>query len=131
MAVTVSPASVLVCDNNSIIVSSEIKGFPLQLIDMYENSLCSILFHLLVAGGRWFIVMLSPVSSANCCNSFFHSRFLTPFDPPPSDVIRISCLLGYSIFPSLFHHRLIDSTANEAVSWSRPTLINPVFFMTS
>jgi len=35
---------------------------------------CSILFHLLVPGGKWQTVMRSPIVSANCCNATFHKR---------------------------------------------------------
>src|SRR5712692_8829919 len=41
---------------------------------MAENSRCSILFHLLVPGGKWHTAISSPVSSASFCNSIFHSR---------------------------------------------------------
>src|SRR4051795_794370 len=115
-AVTVSPCCVVVCDRSSMIVSSEVKGFPRQLMEMWENNRCSILFHLEVAGGRWFTVMDSPVSFASCCSSFFHSRLRTPLEPPPSEVMRSRVFFGYSALPTLFHHRLMDSTANEAVS---------------
>jgi hypothetical protein len=34
---------------------------------MKENKQCSILFHLLVPGGKWQTEICSPVSSASCC----------------------------------------------------------------
>src|SRR5439155_20537062 len=35
--------------------------------------------------------------------------------------MRSCSLVGYSSLPMLFHHRLILSTANSAVSWSMPS----------
>src|SRR3954466_1855738 len=96
-----------------MIISSEVKGFPRQLMEMWENNRCSILFHLEVAGGRWFTVMESPASFASCCSSFFHSRLRTPLEPPPSEVMRRHVFFGYSALPTLFHHRLMDSTAKK------------------
>jgi hypothetical protein len=54
---------------------------------MKENSGCSILFHLLVPGGKWQTVMESSVSSARFCNSNFHNRKRGPLLPPASAVI--------------------------------------------
>src|ERR1039458_8908158 len=42
---------------------------------MNENSRCSILFHLLVPGGKWQIDISSPVSSASFCNSSFPKTY--------------------------------------------------------
>src|SRR5271170_5633659 len=99
-----------------MMVSSETSGFPFQLMEIYENKRCSILFHLLVAGGRCATVTARPVSSAKACSSFFHKRFLTPLEPPPSEVMRSSVLPGYKAWPIVRHQRRIDSTANAAVS---------------
>src|SRR3981189_1188959 len=54
---------------------------------MKEKSRCSILFHLLVPGGKWLTTILRPSSLANFCNSRFHSRTREPLLPPPSAVI--------------------------------------------
>src|SRR3954467_13413092 len=86
-AVTVSPCCVVVCDRSSMIISSEVKGFPRQLMRMWENNRYSILFHLEVAGGRWLTVMESPASFASCWGYFFHSRLRTPLASPPLEVI--------------------------------------------
>ena len=51
---------------------------------MCENSRCSILFHLLVPGGKWQTVTSRPVSSANPWSSTFQSRTRDPLLPPPS-----------------------------------------------
>src|SRR5271155_526195 len=112
IAWTVNPCLVVVWLRSSIIVSRDVKGFARQLMEIKEKSLCSILFHLLVAGGRWVTVIVNPVSVANRCNSLFHNLFLTPFEPPPSLVMRSSVCLGYSFLPIVCHHLLIDSTAN-------------------
>ena len=49
---------------------------------MWENSRCSILFHLEVPGGMWQTVMARPVSSARRASSVFHSRSRYPLEPP-------------------------------------------------
>src|SRR3954467_15845053 len=103
-----------------MIISSEVKGFPRQLMEMWENNRCSILFHLEVAGGRWFTVMESPASFASGCGSFFHSRLRTPLMPPPPQVMRRRFFFGYSARPTFFHHRLMDSTVNPPVSSRTP-----------
>jgi hypothetical protein len=41
---------------------------------MNEKSRCSILFHLLVPGGKWQTVIGSLSSLVNFCNSIFHNR---------------------------------------------------------
>ena len=41
---------------------------------MWQNMRCSILFHLLVPGGKWQTVIFRPVSSANSCKATFHKR---------------------------------------------------------
>jgi hypothetical protein len=65
-----------------------ISGLPRQFWLMNENKRCSILFHLLVPGGKWQTETYSPVSSANCCNSHFHNRTRAPLLPPESAVIN-------------------------------------------
>src|SRR5664279_993439 len=72
----------------SMMTSWDSKGRPRQFRLIAENSLCSILFHLLVPGGRWQTVMVSPVWAANPASSVFHSRSRDPFDPPASAVIN-------------------------------------------
>jgi hypothetical protein len=56
--------------------------------DEGEQKRCSILFHLLVPGGKWLTEISSLVSSASFCNSSFHNRTRDPLLPPPSAVIR-------------------------------------------
>src|SRR5260221_7688120 len=104
-------------------VSRDVSGLPRQLMEMEEKSRCSILFHLLVAGGKWQTVMARPVSLAKCCTCCFHSRLRAPLEPPPSATISSSRLPGYSLLPTLFHQRLMLSTANSAVSWSMPSAL--------
>src|SRR5215212_2911760 len=48
---------------------------------MKANSRCSIRFHLLVPGGRWFTVISMPSSSARTCSSHFHRRTRLPLLP--------------------------------------------------
>src|SRR5260221_9926085 len=54
---------------------------------MKEKRRCSILFHLLVPGGRWLTTMSMPSWLASFCSSRFHSRTRDPLLPPPSAVI--------------------------------------------
>src|SRR5437762_14188337 len=61
---------------------------------MNEKSRCSILFHLLVPGGRWLTAMSTPSSLASFCSSRFHSRTREPLLPPPSAVIQQSGRVG-------------------------------------
>ena len=51
-----------------------VSGRPRQFMVMWENSRCSILFHLEVPGGKWQTVIASPVSSANAASSAFQAR---------------------------------------------------------
>src|SRR5260370_5114969 len=67
--------------------------------------------------------MARPVSLAKCCTCCFQSRLRAPLEPPPSATMSSSRLLGYSLLPTLFHQRLMLSTANSAVSWSMPSAL--------
>jgi len=55
---------------------------------MKQNSPCSILFHLLVPGGKWHTCKDNSNLSANSCKTTFHKRLrllsmsLTGIDPP-------------------------------------------------
>src|SRR5258708_8920864 len=102
-------------------VSREVSGLARQLIEMKEKRRCSILFHLLVAGGECATVMVSCSSLARGCRAFFHSLLRTPLLPPPSALLSSSDAWGYSPLPQRFHHPPMLSTANCAVSCSIPT----------
>jgi hypothetical protein len=52
-----------------------VRGLPRQLKVMWENSRCSILFHLEVPGGKWQTVIASPVSAAKAASSLFQTRY--------------------------------------------------------
>src|SRR6266404_3201704 len=80
------------------------NGLPRQFLVMWHNIRCSILFHLLVPGGKWQIVMRNPVVSANCCKATFHNRLRYPLLPPASTVTSTLSALGYSGFP-ISHHQ--------------------------
>ncbi len=88
---------------------------------IWENNRCSILFHLLVPGGRWQTKISRPVLAANAANSSFHSHGRFPFDPPQSAVIISRRAFGYFSRPISSHHLPIEATANCDVSWSVPT----------
>ena len=51
-----------------------VSGLPRQVKVMWENSRCSILFHLEVPGGKWHTVTTSPVSAASAASSLFQTR---------------------------------------------------------
>ena len=51
-----------------------VSGRPRQFMVMWENSRCSILFHLEVPGGKWQTVISSPVSSASAASPAFQAR---------------------------------------------------------
>jgi hypothetical protein len=62
--------------------------------DHGPNIRCSILFHLLVPGGKWHTTIFSPVVSARRCSVTFHSRVREPLLPPPSAVMSNSLASG-------------------------------------
>jgi hypothetical protein len=86
-ALTVSPVRVVVAAMVFTMTSWLVSGRPRQFIEMWENSRCSILFHLDVPGGRWQTVICRPVSAAKAASPVFHSRVRYPLDPPPPAVI--------------------------------------------
>jgi hypothetical protein len=51
-----------------------VSGLPRQLIVIWENSRCSILFHFEVPGGKWHTVMAGPASAARRASSAFQTR---------------------------------------------------------
>ena len=51
-----------------------VSGRPRQFMVMWENSRCSILFHLEVPGGKWQTVISRPVSAARAASSAFQAR---------------------------------------------------------
>src|SRR6478752_190854 len=111
----------------SMTTSWEVSGRARQLRLIAENKRCSILFHLLVPGGRWHTVIVSPISVASAASSVVHNRSRKPLDPPESAVINNLVAVGYASTPMVFHHRRIDSTANCPVSASVPTFTQPAF----
>jgi len=54
---TVSPVVVLVAAISWTMVLKLRRGFPRQLRVIKENRRCSIVFHLLVPGGKWHTVI--------------------------------------------------------------------------
>src|SRR5260370_29885523 len=79
-----SPVVVVVAAISCTMVLKLRSGFPRQLSVIKENRRCSILFHLLVPGGRWQTVMGIRNSFASLCSSIFHRRRRWPLLPPPS-----------------------------------------------
>ena len=54
------------------------QGWPRQFWLIAEKSRCSILFYLLVPGGKCQAESCNPGSSTNFCNPHFHSRTRAP-----------------------------------------------------
>src|SRR5665213_1311042 len=102
--------------DRSSIICKLINGSACQLMLINENSLCSILFHLLVPGGKWHTLTSNPVSLANCCNSVFHNLLRELLLPPPSAVISIFFAAPNFSFPYPSHQFLTVATAKPAVS---------------
>src|SRR6476659_10157041 len=100
---TVRPVMVVVAAMRSTITWWLIKGRPRQFMVIWENSLCSILFHLLVPGGRWQTVTRRPVSAANFAISIFQALTLDPLEPPPSAQINNRSASGYRALPMVSH----------------------------
>src|ERR1017187_381299 len=95
---------------------------------MYENNRCSILFHLLVPGGKWQTVISKFNSFANCCSEVFQSLVRELLLPPPSAVISNFPTSSYWLLPMFFHHSLMLNTANSEVSLDTPTFTKASFF---
>src|SRR5712691_3755258 len=102
-----------------------VSGRARQFLEIWENSRCSILFHLEVPGGKWQQVISSPVWAARAARPVFHAPAWYPLDPPASAVTSSRRAPGYRSLPRVSHQQRIDSTANAAVSWSVPTFTNP------
>src|SRR5437588_13091885 len=83
------------------------RGLPRQFCVMKLNRRCSILFHLLVPGGKWHTRSFNPSSSANSCKATFHSRDRQLLLPPPSAVISNSRARGKRWLPMFSHQRRI------------------------
>src|SRR5215510_1396906 len=97
-----------------IITSWLTKGLPRQFWLIKENRRCSILFHLLVPGGKWHTEISKPVSSASRCSSHFHNRTRAPLLPLLSAVIHRPLASTQLPCPTHFHQRRMLSTANAA-----------------
>src|SRR2546430_16397894 len=99
------------------------SGFPRQLSVIKENRRCSILFHLLVPGGRWQTVMGIRNSFASLCSSIFHRRRRWPLLPPPSAEIISRLAFGNGVF-SLPQHPQRNAWAAETAGVA--TLAAPI-----
>jgi hypothetical protein len=63
-----------------------IRGRAFQVRVTWQNSRCSILFHLLVPGGKWQAVTCSPACAAKTASWSFHRWLTQLFEPPASQV---------------------------------------------
>src|SRR4051794_23923265 len=98
------------------IVSWLTSGLPRQFWLTNEKRRCSILFHLLVPGGKGHTTISSPVSSADRGSSTFQRRTREPLLPPPSAVISSRSARGEFALPIASHQRRTLATAKAAVS---------------
>ena len=74
VALTTRPPLFVVLPIRLTTVSYVRSGLPRQFIVMNENTRCSILFHLLVPGGKWLTWIGRRSLSARRCNSNFQTR---------------------------------------------------------
>jgi hypothetical protein len=70
----VSPVPVAVAAMLFTTTSWLVSGRPRQFMVTWENSRCSILFHLEVPGGKWQTVTSSPACSARAARPAFQAR---------------------------------------------------------
>src|SRR5438270_4470702 len=84
------PVLVVVLPIRSTTTAWLTSGRPRQFSVMWQNRRCSILFHLLVPGGKWHTLTASPSSSANRPRHTFHSLERLALLPPESAVISSS-----------------------------------------
>src|SRR4030042_6960984 len=110
-----SPDLVRVDAMRFTIVARLTSGFPRQFMAMWEKRRCSILFHLLVPGGKWQTVTARPVRLAKRCNSHLHNRSPGPLLPPASAGINREVAARYAGRPITFHQRRRALTAKLAV----------------
>src|SRR6266536_542485 len=90
----VKPVLVLVLPIRFTTTSWLVSGLPRQFAVIGQNMRCSILFHLLVPGGKWLIERRRPMWSANRCKATFHSRVRLLLLPPLSARISNSHASG-------------------------------------
>ncbi len=114
-ALMCNPARVFVLPIKLTMTARLKSGRPRQFSVIWQNMRCSILFHLLVPGGKWHTEMRSDKLSASFCKHTFHDRARLLLLPPPSAVIRSSVALGYASRPIRAHQRWIVAVANSAV----------------
>src|SRR3954464_5616424 len=85
-ACTSNPVSVVVAPIDSTTTSNDSSGVPCQFRVMWQNTRCSIFFHLLLPGGGRQTSATTPPPSAHRCNSTFHNRQREPLLPSLSAV---------------------------------------------
>ena len=85
-ALILRPVFVLVFPIKFTTTARLINGLPRQFSVIWQSIPCSILFHLLVPGGKWHTVSPSPISSASPCKATFHDLDRLLLLPPPSAV---------------------------------------------
>jgi len=91
------------------------NGLARQFCVMKENMRCSILFHLLVPGGKCDMCRSRPVRFANRCSPAFHSATGWHCCPRIGHDQQFR-RAGVGLAPMFFHQARMLSTANSAVS---------------
>ena len=124
-ACTRSPVRVRVEAMVATTTSWLVNGRPRQFMVIWENSRCSILFHLLVPGGKWQTVIVQA--------RLGRERRQLGFPEPVAVAVGAARVGGDQQpgrtrivdDPRACHQRRIEATANAEVSWSTPTLTQP------
>src|SRR6201998_636064 len=132
------------------------RGWARQFWLMKEKRRCSILFHLLVPGGRWLTVISRPSSLASFCSSRFHSRTREPLLPPPAAVISTrgasgapgiprptevappladavdreggGVMIDTDAHPSSIRRQIIDAVGHRTTEFFDQKVVDPDFF---
>ena len=94
-APTFRPAWVVVEAINATTTSWLTKARPRQFCVIWQKSRCSILFHLLVAGGKWQTLISKPISWLSRARHHFQRWQRELLLPPPSAVISSFVAFGY------------------------------------
>jgi hypothetical protein len=93
---TLKPVSAVVAPMGLAIGDKPTGGLPRQFFPMKENSRCSVLFHLLVHGGKRETLNVFPGSFDNSRSLVFRSFTRAPLLPPESAVTQTRSVREYS-----------------------------------
>ena len=94
-----NPAGVAAGPTRFTIISTVSGGLSRQFLLTKAKNLCSIVFHLLVPGGKCETCMVRPVSSAKFCRLVFQRLLRRPLLLPQSAVMYSLSAPGYLFMP--------------------------------